>query len=42
MHRTVPGVGLFQVDSIYGASRELTWKPDAQQSFFVADMRLRS
>ena len=42
MHRTVPGIGLFQIASIYGASRALEWKPDAQQSFFVTDMKLRS
>jgi peptide/nickel transport system substrate-binding protein len=38
----VPGVGLFQVDAIYGASPKLQWKPDAQQDFFVADMKLSS
>jgi peptide/nickel transport system substrate-binding protein len=38
----VPGIGLFQIDAIYGASSKLTFKPDAQQDFFVADMKLSS
>lgn len=38
----VPGIGLFQIDAIYGASPKLQWKPDAQQDFFVADMKLSS
>jgi peptide/nickel transport system substrate-binding protein len=38
----VPGIGLFQIDAIYGASQQLRWKPDAQQDFFVADMKLSS
>jgi peptide/nickel transport system substrate-binding protein len=38
----VPGIGLFQIDAIYGASTKLQWKPDAQQDFFVADMKLSS
>jgi peptide/nickel transport system substrate-binding protein len=38
----VPGIGLFQIVSIYGASKNLQWTPDAQQSFFVATMKLAS
>ncbi|WP_329140104.1 ABC transporter substrate-binding protein [Streptomyces sp. NBC_01476] len=38
----LPGIGLFQIDAIYGASTKLQWTPDAQQSFFVADMKLGS
>ncbi|MDA5147042.1 ABC transporter substrate-binding protein [Streptomyces sp. AD681] len=37
-----PGIGLFQVYSIYGANKRLVWEPDAQQSFYVADMRFAS
>jgi peptide/nickel transport system substrate-binding protein len=40
--KDLPGIGLFQIDAIYGASTKLTWTPDAQQSFFVADMKLAS
>jgi peptide/nickel transport system substrate-binding protein len=40
--KDVPGIGLFQIDAIYGASTKLQWKPDAQQDFFVADMKLSS
>jgi peptide/nickel transport system substrate-binding protein len=36
------GIGLFQADAIYGASPKVTFKPDAQQDFFVADMKLSS
>jgi peptide/nickel transport system substrate-binding protein len=42
LDKDLPGIGLFQIDSIYGASSRLEWTPDAQQSFFVADMKLRS
>jgi len=38
----VPGIGLFQIESVYLASKNLQWKPDAQQSFFVANMKLAS
>ncbi len=42
LDQDLPGIGLFQIDSIYGASSRLQWTPDAQQSFFVADMKLGS
>jgi peptide/nickel transport system substrate-binding protein len=35
----VPGVGLYQDVAIYGAGRGLRWKPTADESFFVFDMR---
>lgn len=38
--KDLPGVGLFQMTAIYGATSKLQWKPDAQQSFFVSDMKL--
>jgi peptide/nickel transport system substrate-binding protein len=40
LNKDLPGIGLFQIVAIYGASSHLTWKPDAQQSLFVADMKL--
>jgi peptide/nickel transport system substrate-binding protein len=40
--KDLPGIGLFQIDAIYGASSKLQWTPDAQQSFFVADMKIAS
>jgi peptide/nickel transport system substrate-binding protein len=40
--KDVPGIGLFQIDAIYGASTKLQWKPDAQQDLYVADMKLSS
>jgi peptide/nickel transport system substrate-binding protein len=42
LNKDLPGIGLFQIDAIYGASAKLEWTPDAQQSFFVADMKLAS
>ncbi|WP_051839201.1 ABC transporter substrate-binding protein [Streptomyces sp. NRRL F-5126] len=39
LDKDTPGVGLFQIYSIYGANKRLLWHPDAQQSFYVADMR---
>lgn len=40
LNTDVPGIGLFQMVAIYGASTRVHWTPDAQQSFFVADMKL--
>jgi peptide/nickel transport system substrate-binding protein len=40
LRKELPGIGLFQMYSIYGASSRLQWTPDAQQTFFVADMKL--
>lgn len=41
LQKDVPGVGLWQVDALYGASKNLQWKPDAAQDFFVQDMKLK-
>ncbi|GGE27042.1 ABC transporter substrate-binding protein [Pullulanibacillus camelliae] len=35
----VPGIGLYQAYAIYGGSKHLQYKPDAQENFFVADMK---
>ena len=35
----VPGIGLYQDVAIYGARKGLRWKPTADESFFVFDMR---
>jgi peptide/nickel transport system substrate-binding protein len=40
LDQDLPGIGLFQFVAIYGAAKNVGWKPDAQQSFFVADMKL--
>ncbi|WP_329455647.1 ABC transporter substrate-binding protein [Streptomyces sp. NBC_01497] len=42
LDKDLPGIGLFQIYSIYGANKRLIWHPDAQQSFYVADMRFAS
>lgn len=38
LHKDLPGIGLFQVYSIYGASKSLKWKPTANEAMFVMDM----
>ncbi|HEX4456640.1 MAG TPA: PAS domain S-box protein, partial [Polyangia bacterium] len=35
LDKDLPGIGLFQIYSIYGANKRLIWRPDAQQSFSV-------
>ena len=40
LNQDLPGIGLFQFVAIYGAAKSVRWKPDAQQSFFVANMKL--
>ena len=35
----VPGIGLYQDVAIYGARKGLRWRPTADESFFVFDMR---
>jgi peptide/nickel transport system substrate-binding protein len=40
LNQDLPGIGLFQIVAVYGASNHLQWTPDAQQSLFVADMKL--
>lgn len=39
LHRDVPGIGLYQAYAIYGARRQLQWKPTPNEAFFVKDMR---
>ncbi|MDQ0189881.1 hypothetical protein JI721_05205 [Alicyclobacillus cycloheptanicus] len=41
LQQDVPGVGLWQVDALYGATKNLQWTPDAQENFFVQDMKLQ-
>ena len=38
LRKDLPGIGLFQVYSIYGASKSLKWKPTANEAMFVMDM----
>lgn len=38
LEEDVPGIGLYQVHALYGAVKELSWKPDAQENFFIRDM----
>ena len=38
LREDVPGLGLYQVYAIYGASSHLHWKPTANESMFVTDM----
>ncbi|HJP77743.1 MAG TPA: ABC transporter substrate-binding protein [Pseudonocardiaceae bacterium] len=40
LNQDLPGIGLFQFVAIYGAAKAVQWQPDAQQSFFVANMKL--
>lgn len=40
LNTDLPGIGLFQIVSIYGAASNVQYTPDAQQNFFVADMKL--
>ena len=35
----VPGIGLYQDVAIYGARKGLRWKPTADESFFVFNMK---
>jgi len=39
INEDVPGIGLYQDVAIYGARKGLRWKPAADESFFVFDMR---
>jgi peptide/nickel transport system substrate-binding protein len=34
----VPGLGLYQVDAVYGASNHLKWQPTPNEAMFVMDM----
>ena len=35
----LPGIGLYQDVAIYGARKGLAWKPTADKSFFVFNMK---
>ena len=39
LEQDVPGIGLYQDFAIYAARRELTWKPTANEAFFVIEMK---
>ncbi len=38
LRQDVPGIGLYQADAIYGASKHLKWQPSANEAMFVTDM----
>lgn len=38
----VPGIGLYQDFAIYGARKEIEWKPTANEAFFVFDMKWKN
>lgn len=38
LEEDVPGIGLYQVHALYGATKDLVWQPDAQENFFIRDM----
>lgn len=38
LREDVPGLGLYQVYALYGASERLQWQPTANESMFVMDM----
>lgn len=38
LREDVPGIGLYQDAAIYGARRELRWKPTPNEAFFIMDM----
>ncbi len=38
LREDVPGMGLYQVYAVYGASKNLKWQPTANESMFVTDM----
>jgi peptide/nickel transport system substrate-binding protein len=38
LREDVPGLGLYQVYALYGAAKNLEWKPTANEAMFVMDM----
>lgn len=38
LQQQVPGIGLWQTDSIYGANSHLVWRPDPTESFYINQM----
>jgi peptide/nickel transport system substrate-binding protein len=39
LEQDVPGIGLYQDFAIYAARRELSWRPTANEAFFVMEMK---
>ena len=39
LEEDVPGIGLYQVHALYGATKDIEWQPDAQENFFIRDMK---
>jgi peptide/nickel transport system substrate-binding protein len=39
LQEDVPGIGLWQTHALYGATKKVHWKPDAQESFYLRDMK---
>ncbi len=39
--KDLPGLGLFQDYAIYGANARVRWTPDAQESFYLDQMKVR-
>ncbi|MET0850240.1 MAG: ABC transporter substrate-binding protein [Candidatus Rokuibacteriota bacterium] len=39
LEQDVPGIGLYQDFAIYAARRDLSWKPTANEAFFVMEMK---
>lgn len=42
LQKDAPAVGMYQDYAIYGATKHLAWKPDAQESFYLFQMRWQS
>ncbi|MPR64284.1 peptide ABC transporter [Ochrobactrum intermedium] len=38
LQQDVPGIGLFQLYALYGASKHLKWEPTANEAMFIMDM----
>jgi len=38
LKQDVPGIGLYQGDAVYGASKKLKWQPSPNEAMFVMDM----
>ncbi|MCP8939684.1 ABC transporter substrate-binding protein [Alsobacter sp. SYSU M60028] len=39
LREDVPGIGIYQDYAIYGARKELQWKPTPNEAFFIMDMK---
>lgn len=38
LQQQVPGIGLWQTDTIYGANPHLVWQPDSQENMYINQM----